>query len=223
MKQLAAKVMKEGAIGLSTGLNYTPGRFAKTDEVVEIAKVITGYGGIYVSHIRNEGDHVVESLQEAIEIGLNAYIPVEISHFKVMGAVNWDKSRITLGMVNDARNKGMDITVDQYPYCASSTSLGAIFPTWARAGEGWVKKSQDPEMRIKIRNDLAEILVRNYTAEGLNRIQLARYVSDPALEGKGIKDILEMRGIEVNPVNGAELIMQLELKRNQVLLVEYRK
>jgi N-acyl-D-aspartate/D-glutamate deacylase len=185
--------------------------------VVELAKVIAEYGGIYVSHIRNEGDRVVESLQEAVDVGLNAHIPVEISHFKVMGAVNWDKSKVTLGMVNDSRKAGLDITVDQYPYCASSTSLGAIFPIWARAGEGWVKKAEDPEMRKKIRDDLAEILVRNYTAEGLNRIQLARYTADTTLEGKGIEDILKLRGMEVNPVNGAELIMQLEMKRNEVV------
>jgi len=185
--------------------------------VIELAKVVAQYGGIYVSHIRNEGDDVVKSVKEAIEIGFGANIPVEISHFKVMGAVNWDKSEVILNLVREARKNGLDITVDQYPYLASSTSLGAIFPAWARAGNGWVEKAKDPEMRKKIREDLAEILVRNFTAEGLNRVQIATYKSDPSLEGKGLKDIMEARGIEVNPLNGAELVMQLEMKRNEVI------
>ncbi len=217
MKALAAKAMKEGAVGMSTGLNYKPGFFSKPEEVIELAKVIAEYGGIYASHIRNEGDNVVESLQEAIDIGIKANIPVEISHFKASGAVNWNKSIITLKMVNEARKNGLDISVDQYPYCASSTSLGAIFPAWARAGEGWVEKAKDPEVRKKIRDDLAKILVKNYTAEGLNRVQIANYKADTTLEGMGLQDILEMRGIEVNPVNAAELVMQLEMKRNEVI------
>ena len=217
MKLLAAEAMKEGAIGMSTGLNYKPGFFSKVPEVIEIAKVVAQYGGIYVSHIRNEGDDVVESVKEAIEIGVGANIPVEISHFKVMGAVNWEKSEVILNLVREARKNGLDITVDQYPYLASSTSLGAIFPAWARAGNGWVEKAKDPVMRKRIRDDLAEILVRNYTAEGLNRVQIATYKSDPSLEGKGLKDIMEARDIQVNPVNAAELVMQLEMKRNEVI------
>lgn len=217
MKIMLAEAMKAGAIGMSTGLNYRPGFFSKTPELIELAKVVAQYGGIYVSHIRNEDVNVVESVKEAIAVGFGAFIPVEISHFKVMGAVNWGKSQVILDLVHEAREKGLDITVDQYPYLASSTSLGAIFPAWARAGNGWVEKAKDPVLRKKIRDDLAEILVRNYTAEGLNRVQIARYKSDTTLEGKGLKDILEIRGIEVNPVNGADMIMQLEMKRNEVV------
>ena len=217
MKVLVAKAMKDGAIGMSTGLNYKPGFFSKIPELIELSKVVAQYGGIYVSHIRNEGGGVVEAVKEAIEVGQGAEIPVQISHFKVSGAVNWNKSIETLKLVKEAREKGLDISVDQYPYLASSTSLGAIFPTWARAGNGWVEKAKDPEMRKKIREDLAEILVKNYTAEGLNRVQIAKYTSDTSLEGKGIQDILVMRGTEVNPLNGAELIMQLEMKRNEVI------
>ena len=217
MKLLAARAMKEGAVGISTGLNYTPGLFSKTEEVVELAKVVARYGGIYASHIRNEGNNVVNSVNEAIETGIKAEIPIEISHFKVSGAGNWNKSKITLNLVNEAREKGFDISVDQYPYCASSTSLGAIFPAWIRTGEPWVPKLKDPELKNRLRDDLAKTLVRNYTAEGLNRVQIAKYTSDPSLEGKGLKDILEMRGIEVNPSNAAELVIQLEMNRNEVI------
>jgi len=151
MDALVDKGMKDGAVGLSTGLIYVPGTYAKTDEVVELAKVASGYGGIYASHIRDEGNDVVAAIKEAIDIGEEANMPVEISHFKILSKHLWGQSPETIGLVEDARKRGLTVTVDQYAYTASSTSLDVRLPNWAVAGgraEGR-KRIADPAMREK--------------------------------------------------------------------------
>src|SRR5690606_33053138 len=115
---------------LSTGLIYLPGMYASTAEVVSLAKVAAAYGGVYASHIRSEGGKVAEAIDEAIEIGRQAGLPVQISHFKVAGRANWGRSAETLGYIKKARAQGYDVTIDQYPYTASSTSLNTQLPDW---------------------------------------------------------------------------------------------
>ena len=122
--------MKDGAMGFSTGLIYIPGTYAKTDEVAALAKAASRYHGVYTSHIRNEGKYVVEAINEAIDIGRQANMPVQISHFK-LGTPMWGQSDKTLGLIDQARKEGLDVTIDQYPYTASSTSLNSIIPSWA--------------------------------------------------------------------------------------------
>jgi len=152
MDALVEQAMKDGAVGFSTGLIYLPGTYAKTGEVLELAKVAAKYNGIYASHIRNEEGHVVEAITEAISIGEQAHMPVEVSHFKISSKRLWGQSQTTLGLVRAARNRGVTVTVDQYAYTASSTSLDSRMPSWALAGgrkEGR-KRVADPTTRAKI-------------------------------------------------------------------------
>lgn len=134
MEKLVEEGMKAGAVGLSTGLIYVPGTYSKTEEIIGLAKQSARYGGLYVSHIRNEGDSVHVAIDEAIRIGKEAQLPVEISHFKITGKSNWGSSVKTLWQVEAARRAGIDVTIDQYPYTASSTSLHSRIPAWALAG-----------------------------------------------------------------------------------------
>jgi len=134
MNALVEQAMKDGALGLSTGLIYVPGTFAKTEEVVELAKISAKYGGVYASHIRDEGTDVVKSIEEAINIGEQANLPVEISHFKISSKKLWGETATTIGLVKAARQRGLTVTVDQYAYTASSTSLDVRLPNWAVAG-----------------------------------------------------------------------------------------
>ncbi|RTL47263.1 MAG: D-aminoacylase, partial [Sphingobacteriales bacterium] len=133
MEAITRKAMQDGAVGLSTGLIYIPGTYAATDEVVALAKVAAAYHGVYATHMRDEGDSVVPAMQEALHIGTAAGLPVEISHFKLSGQQNWRRSKETLALIIDARKKGIDVTIDQYPYTASSTNLGTLLPDWVLA------------------------------------------------------------------------------------------
>ncbi len=134
MKSLVAEAMKDGALGVSTSLIYSPAIYAKTDELVELARVAGQYGGIYASHIRNEGDHINEALNEAFRIGREAKIGVEIWHLKVAGKDMWGRMPEVLKKIEDARANGLDVQADQYPYIAAATSLAACMPPWAHEG-----------------------------------------------------------------------------------------
>ena len=209
MKDYVDKAMKEGAVGLSTGLEYTPGTYSKSEEVIELARVVSRYNGLYATHMRNEGDKVVEAIDEAIEIGEKAVLPVEVSHFKVFGVNNWGKSDITIKMINDAREKGIDITVDQYPYPAASTGFAILYPHWALEGENWRERLNNTELREKIKKELILNIVNNFCGNDFNRIQVATFPEDSTIEGKGLTDILKSRGKKVTPENAAELVMEL--------------
>src|SRR5215475_4277392 len=124
MRTLVEQGMKDGAFGLSSGLFYVPGTFSSTDEVVELAKVAARFGGIYISHMRDEASRVVDSVKETIEIGERGGLPTQLTHHKIIGTGNWGKSIETLKLVDEARQRGVDATIDQYPYTASSTSGG---------------------------------------------------------------------------------------------------
>ncbi|RZM03819.1 MAG: D-aminoacylase, partial [Pedobacter sp.] len=128
MSSLVDKAMQDGALGLSTGLIYIPGTYTKTPEIVTLAKVAAAYHGIYATHMRDEGDSVTEAIEEALTIGREARIPVEISHFKLSGQQNWGRSKQTVAMIEAARKEGIDVTIDQYPYTASSTSISTLIP-----------------------------------------------------------------------------------------------
>ena len=133
MEGIVEQAMKDGAVGFSTGLIYIPGTYSKTEEVVRLAKVAAKYNGVYASHIRDEGDSVVQAIEEALHIGREAKMPVEISHFKLSGQQNWGRSRETIPLIIRARKEGLDVTIDQYPYTASSTSLSTLLPDWVLA------------------------------------------------------------------------------------------
>jgi len=196
MDALVDKGMKDGAVGLSTGLIYVPGTYAKTDEVVELAKVAAKYGGIYASHIRNEEAHVVDAINEAISVGEQARMPVEISHFKVAAKTLWGQSPTTIGLVNAARARGLTVTVDQYAYTASSTSLDSRLPSWALAGgraEGR-KRTGNPETRAKIVDEMKKEL-KDRGFKDYSYAYVASFSAEPKFNGKNIAEITqEVRG-----------------------------
>ena len=134
MRGLVGDAMRQGAMGLSSGLIYAPASYAPTDEIAELAKVAGSYGGGYASHIRSEGDHLVEAVNEAIQIGEAAHTWVEVHHIKASGKANWGKMPQAVAAIEAARARGVDVSADQYPYPASGTDLDAIIPNWAHAG-----------------------------------------------------------------------------------------
>jgi N-acyl-D-amino-acid deacylase len=162
MRELTARGMEEGAYGMSTGLVYAPGAYAKTEELVRLSEVVAGRGGIYATHLRNEGSRLVEAVAEAIEIGERAGISVQISHHKAAGHFNWGKVKTTLRMLDDANLRGLSIHSDVYPYTAGSTVLTAMFlPLWAFEGstERLLERLRDAETRARIIRDAKEQLL----------------------------------------------------------------
>jgi N-acyl-D-amino-acid deacylase len=152
MKDVVAQAMDEGAFGLSTGLIYPPGSFTQADEIAAIAKPVGDHGGIYFSHIRGEAETLLAAITEAIHIGRESGAAVQISHFKVAGRKNWGALNRALGLIDEARAQGLDVTTDLYPYLAGSTGLEALLPVWAHEGgkEAASKRLADPETRKKM-------------------------------------------------------------------------
>jgi N-acyl-D-amino-acid deacylase len=196
MEALVEQGMKDGAVGLSTGLIYVPGAYAKTDEVVALARVAARYDGLYATHMRNEGTAVVEAIRESIGIGEQAGLPVEISHFKVSARKLWGKSDVTLGLVREARRRGLMVTVDQYAYTASSTSLDIRLPEWVLAGgrEEGKKRLADKETRERVMREMKEGLKKSGFKD-YDYAVVASYPPNPSFNGKSIKEITkEVRG-----------------------------
>lgn len=210
MEDLVAKGMKDGAVGLATGLIYIPGTYSKTPEVVGLAKVAAQYGGIYASHIRNEAEKVVDAIEEAINIGREAKIPVEVSHFKISSKPLWGKSDQTIGLVEKARLEGIDVNVDQYPYTASSTNMGTMLPSWALAdGDSAVHaRLTNPEIRQKIREEMIKG-VKDDNRKNYDYAFIARCKADSTFNGKNITEINKMLGRKQNLATEADLIMDL--------------
>jgi N-acyl-D-amino-acid deacylase len=193
MEALVEKGMQEGAVGLSTGLIYTPGTFAKTDEIIGLARVAARYGGLYATHMRNEGEKVADAIRESIQIGEQAGLPVEISHFKISSKKLWGQSPMTLGLVRDARARGLTVTVDQYAYTASSTSLESRLPSWLRAGglEEAKKRLADNATREKVVSDMKDSLKRSGFKD-FDYAVVASYDPDKSFNGKSIAEITKL-------------------------------
>ena len=211
MEALVKSAMDEGAFGMSTGLIYLPGTYSETDEVVALARVVAGEGGIYASHIRNEFNLVKEAIEEAITIGREAGLPVQISHFKVADNTMWGDSTVTLGLVASARDEGLDVAVDQYPYTAGSTGLINVIPAWARAGsrEDFQARLDNPETRARIKAESIAILNGARAAGDLSRITVASFASHPEYSGKTMAEVTRMNGREPTIENGAEVAMEI--------------
>ena len=157
MKLLVREAMQQGALGLSSSLEYTPAMYAKTQELIELAKVAAEFGGIYVTHLRDEEDRIVEAILEAADIARAARIPVEIWHLKVAEKPNWGKMPQIVQLIQQHRYQGIDMTADQYPYIAFSNSLSSPIPGWAHEGgtEKLLQRLKDPDVRKRIRKELA--------------------------------------------------------------------
>lgn len=156
MKALVAQAMQQGAFGVSTALIYPPGHYAKTEELIELAKVAAQYGGIYASHMRSEGQSEAAAIQEALRIGREAHLPVEIFHLKVSGKVRWGGMKEVVATIQAARDAGQDVTADMYPYLAGATALASALPPWVADGglNKLLERLQDPQIRAKIKTEL---------------------------------------------------------------------
>jgi len=195
MEQLVDKAMKDGAVGLSTGLIYIPGTYTKTPEIVSLARVTARYHGVYASHMRDEGDSVTAAIEEALTIGREANIPVQISHFKLSGQQNWGRSRETVAMVEAARRQGIEVTIDQYPYTASSTSISTLIPDEILAdGQDSIRaRLQRPEVReYVIKSMLARLKKRKL--KHFNYAVVAYHAADTSYNGKSIEEINLLKG-----------------------------
>lgn len=222
MEDLVAKAMMDGAVGLSTGLIYVPGTYAKTEEVVGLAKVAARYDGVYASHIRDEGDKVTEAIDEAIAIGELAGIPVEISHFKVTYKPNWGRSVYTLEQVEQARLKGIDVTIDQYPYTASSTTLNTTIPNWVFSGgkDSVRYRLRNKAIRLKIKNEMVEDLKKK-KLNSYSHAMIARYSPDSTYNGKTITEVNKLRGRKADALSEAETILELVSSTQQVQMIYF--
>ena len=202
MKQLVAAAMKEGALGLSTSLQYVPARFAKTEEIVELAKVARQYGGIYATHQRSEANALDESLAEVFQIARQAKIPVEIWHLKTAYKKNWGRMPEVLAKINRARAAGLDITADIYPYIAGSTSLSACLPPWALEGgtEKMLSRLKEPAIRERLKKEIttdSKEWENIYLGSGgPSGVLIGSVVNSDldALQGKRISQIAEEQG-----------------------------
>jgi N-acyl-D-amino-acid deacylase len=210
MEGLVDQAMRDGAVGLSTGLIYLPGLYSNTEEVIALAKVAAKHNGIYASHIRNESNKVTEAIEEALNIGRQAKLPVQISHFKVSAPANWGRSKDTLAQVEKARAAGMDVTIDQYPYTASSTSLSVMLPDWAvEGGDADIRKRiDDPPSRERIIQELRDT-IRRGARKDLSYAVVARFEPNKDYNGKSIREINVLKGREDTVEQGFLTILDL--------------
>ena len=213
MKAMIAQAMGEGAWGISTGLKYLPGAYSTIDEVVELSRSAADSGGIYTSHLREEGLGLLESVAEAIEIGRRARIPVVLTHHKAVGTPMWGKSATTLAMVDSARRAGVDVMMDQYPYTATHTGISVLIPSWAMADgdSAFRRRVADPVLRDSIERGIVFNILNDRGGGDLARVQFSRVRWKKDLEGKTLKDWAVERGLEPTPLNGAKLVIEAEL------------
>lgn len=214
MQAMVAQSMHAGALGISTGLRYLPGTYSTTDEVVALSSVAADSGGIYTSHLREEGVGLIDGVAEAMEIGRQARIPVVLTHHKAIGRLMWGRSVQTLAMVDSARGAGTDVMIDQYPYTASYTSLSVLVPTWALSGGtmALAKRLEDRVLRDSIVRGIVELLRNDRGGGDLRRVQFSRVEWDPTLNGKTLHDLLVMRGTEPTMENAPPFILDGVMK-----------
>ncbi|MEO8334973.1 MAG: D-aminoacylase [bacterium] len=220
MQGMVAQAMHDGAFGLSTGLRYIPGFYSKTAEVIALSTVAADSGGIYTSHMREEGLGLFAGVAEALEIGKQARIPVVLTHHKAVGRQMWGKSTITLAMVDSARRAGTDVMIDQYPYTASSTGLSILVPPWALAGgdSALRRRMQSAPLRDSILRGIVDLLLNDRGGGDLERVQFARVKWEPSLNGKTLRDLALLRGVPPTMDAVAPLIVEGVLAGDPVMV-----
>src|SRR5205814_5099507 len=154
MRRVMRDAMVDGAFGLGSALIYPPGSYASTEELIEEAKAMAPFGGLYITHMRSEGDKLVEAVDEAIRIGREGGVPVEIYHLKAAGVRNWPKARLVVAKIDSARAAGQDVTTDQYPYVAGQNKLSSCIPPWAHADGKLLERLHDEPTRAKIKTEM---------------------------------------------------------------------
>ena len=207
MEALAEQGMRDGAFGLSSGLFYVPGRFAQTAEVIALARVVARFGGHHTSHQRDDAAKVLDSVRETIAIGEEGGLPTQVTHHKVIGTANWGKTVDTLRLIDEARARGVDVTSDQYPYTASSTSIAAaLLPGWALEGgrSAILGRLKDPAQRANIKSGSIAMIRDERGGGDPKNVQLASCGFDASLAGKTLADLTRQRGLEPTIENAAD-------------------
>jgi N-acyl-D-amino-acid deacylase len=210
MQQLVEKAMRDGAVGFSTGLIYIPGTYSNTEEVVALARSASKYKGIYASHMRDEGDSVVYAINEALHIGKEAKMPVQISHFKLSGQQNWGRSKETIPMIINARKQGIDVTIDQYPYTASSTGLSTMLPDeiLADGQDSIAARLKRPEVRKYVSDYMLKKLKKR-KLKHFSYPVIASYRADSTLNGKSIEQANLIMGRKHKAKAETETVMDM--------------
>jgi dihydroorotase/N-acyl-D-amino-acid deacylase len=211
MKGLVKQGMLDGAFGLSSGLIYVPGTFTPHEEVVELARVAGEMGGMYISHMRDEAAHVEDSVRATIDVGEQGHLPTQVTHHKIVGLGNWGASVKTLALVDAARARGVDATIDQYPYTASSSGLTILLPAWSLDGgqPAVVKRLSDPAIRAKIRAAVAENIRTDRGGGDPRNVVIASCSWDPSLAGKNLAQITAAHDLQSTIENAAETVLAL--------------
>jgi N-acyl-D-amino-acid deacylase len=213
---LVEQAMKDGAFGLSTGLFYVPGTFTPTSEVIALARAAARYGGMHESHQRDEAAGILKSVKETIAIGEDGGLPTQISHAKAMGKASWGESAAMLTLVEEARARGVDVTLDQYPYTASSTSVAAaLMPAWVleggpSTGSGQAQtlaRLKDPATRAKAKVDVVNRIQNERGGGDPRNVQFASCGFDHSLDGKTLADATVKHGLSLDVENAAETAM----------------
>ena len=211
MKQMVRDAMEQGALGISTGLFYVPGSFTSTEEVIELSRVAAEYGGIYISHMREEAARLIDSVSETIRIGEEADIPVQMTHHKVIGVDNWGASVESLRLVDEARRRGIDVSIDQYPYTASQTGITALIPQWAQEGgrDQMLTRINSPETRATIKNEVVAKILYDRGGGDPKNVFISRNSWNPDMAGKNLAELTLEAGMEPTPENAAEVVFDI--------------
>jgi dihydroorotase/N-acyl-D-amino-acid deacylase len=208
MRGLVRSAMHDGAFGMSTGLFYVPAVFADTVEVVELAKVAR----FHISHMRDEAARIVDSVRENVRVGEDGGIPTQVTHHKAVGRAAWGKTAETLKLIDNARQRGIDVTLDVYPYTASATSIqAALIPTWAQEGgrESMLARLRDPATRGRIVNETAQFIREERGGGDPHNVQISRCAWKPDFDGKRLDDIAVERGLTQSVDDAAETALWL--------------
>lgn len=211
MQILIKEAMEDGALGISTGLFYVPGSFSSTSEVISLSKIAASYGGIYISHMREEAVDVLKSVNETINIGIEAKIPVQITHHKIIGKDNWGLSYETLKLVDNAIEEGVKVSIDQYPYTASQTSIRALIPQWAQAGgrNSLLDRIDDPKTRQLIIDEIIERILFDRGGGHPKNIFISKSSWNTSMEGKNLAELCVERNLEPSPYNAAIVVFEI--------------
>ncbi|MBL8241341.1 MAG: D-aminoacylase [Bryobacterales bacterium] len=220
MQALVAQGMRDGAVGFATGLWYVPGVYSQTSEVIALAKAAAPFGGVYATHMRDEGVAVEEAIREAIEIGKASQLPVQISHFKIIDKRHWGKSAKTLQMVEQARRDGLDVVVDQYPYTAASATIDIFFPRDVLAdGPSAIKERlTSPASRKRVAARMAEEATLRQGHADYSFAYIGDSPEDRSLEGKSISEINLSRGRKKTLADEIETLMDMRTKGRPVIV-----
>jgi N-acyl-D-amino-acid deacylase len=201
MEDMVAEALEQGAYGLSTGLQYPPGCYATSEELIGLARVVSRYGGMYATHMRSQSTGLVQSIRDSIHVGRQAKVSVQISHLLAMGEANWDSYETALTLIEEARSEGVDVTYDMYPYLAGCTMLRAVLPPWIMEGgnNAAVQRLENLEERTRLRADLArhhedwDNIAKMVGWHNLLIVQL-KNPDNQHLVGKNLQEIAELSG-----------------------------